>query len=100
MEVKSPKRGYIASLDALKIGTASQHIGAGRLAKDDEIDLSAGIILDRKCGEKAAKGEVLARLYGKDIKRLEAASQEVLGAYGFSSEEPEERTLIKGVLGL
>lgn len=100
VEVKSPKRGYIASLDALKIGTASQHIGAGRLAKDDEIDLSAGIILDRKCGEKAAKGEVLARLYGKDIKKLEEASQEVLGAYGFNKAEPEERTLIKDVLGL
>ena len=100
MEVKSPKKGYITSLDALKIGTASQHIGAGRLTKDDAIDLSAGIILDRKCGEKAAKGDVLARLYGKDIKKLEEASQEVLGAYGFNKAEPEERTLIKDVLGL
>ena len=100
MEVKSPVSGYVISLDALKIGTASQHIGAGRLKKDDVIDLSAGIMLEKKCGEKVENGDVLARLYGRDRERLEEASQEVLGAYGFSSEEPEEKALIKDVLGL
>ncbi|MBR3146718.1 MAG: pyrimidine-nucleoside phosphorylase [Eubacterium sp.] len=100
MEVKSPVNGYVMSLDALKIGTVSQHIGAGRLKKDDVIDLSAGIILEKKCGERVENGDVLARLYGRDRGRLDEASREVLGAYGFSSEEPEEKALIKDVLGL
>lgn len=99
-EVKAPQDGFVAELDALAIGTASQHIGAGRLKKDDEIDLSAGIILEKKYGDFVKCGDVLARLYGKDEIKLETAAVEVLRAYGFRDEEPEERSLIKDVLGL
>lgn len=100
VEVKAPREGYVESLDALSIGTASQHIGAGRLKKDDVIDLSAGIVLEKKCGEHACEGDVLARLYGKDEERLEKAREEVLGAYGFAESRPEDRTLIKDVFGI
>ena len=100
VEVKAPCEGYVESLNALSIGTASQHIGAGRLRKDDVIDLSAGIVLEKKCGEHAEEGDVLARLYGKDEESLEKAKDEVLGAYGFTEYRPEDRTLIKDVFGI
>ena len=100
VEVKSPQGGYVSSLDALSIGTASQHIGAGRLKKDDVIDLSAGVVLLKKCGEYAEEGEVIAKLYGKDEDKVSKAAEEVLDAYGFTESCPEDRTLIKAVLGI
>ena len=100
VEVRSTEDGYVESLDALSIGTASQRLGAGRLRKDDVIDLSAGIVLDKKTGEHVMKGDVLAKLYGKDEKKLSEAADEVRGAYSIAGSKPEERTLIKDVLGL
>lgn len=100
VEVKARRGGYVSKLDALMIGTASQHIGAGRLTKDDAIDLSAGIVLEKKVGDQIGKGDVLAKLYGKDPGKLEQASVEVLGSYRFAEDKPEECTLIKDILGI
>ncbi len=100
MEVKAGRGGFVHGVDALAIGTASQHIGAGRLAKDDVIDLSAGIYLDKKRGEKVSEGETVARLYGKDGLSLSEACGTVLSAYDIRDGQPEDKPLIKDVLGL
>ena len=100
MEVKAGCGGFVHGVDALAIGTASQHIGAGRLAKDDVIDLSAGIYLDKKRGEKVSEGGTVARLYGKDELSLREACGTVLSAYDIRDGQPEDKPLIKDVLGL
>ena len=40
--------GYITSMNAEKIGIASVMLGAGRESKEDSIDLSAGIVMNKK----------------------------------------------------
>ncbi len=45
MEIKADTAGFISALDCEKIGTAAAVLGAGRLKKDDNIVLSAGIKL-------------------------------------------------------
>ena len=55
--------GYVKSLDALTIGVSSMKLGGGRETLEDVIDMSAGIILNKKVGDKVAKGELLATLY-------------------------------------
>ena len=42
-------------------------LGAGRVKKDDKIDYSAGIILDKISGDYVKKGDVICKLYGKKI---------------------------------
>ena len=98
--VKAGRCGFVGGLDALTIGTASQHIGAGRLKKDDEIDLSAGIVLSKKCGDQVEAGDTLAVLYGRSEKALDEAAAEVEKAYSITEARPEDRSLIKTVLGL
>ena len=62
-EVISDEEGYIEQIDAMTIGVASQHTGAGRAKKEDSIDPGAGIVLEVKTGDKVNKGDRLALIY-------------------------------------
>ncbi len=57
--VKASKPGYIKHIVALEIGESAMRLGAGRETFDDVIDMSAGIVLNKKVGDKVAKGDVL-----------------------------------------
>lgn len=59
VEVKAPKDGYIKRIVALEIGESAMRLGAGRETFDDVIDMSAGIVLRKKVGDKVAKGDTL-----------------------------------------
>ncbi|MBR4377419.1 MAG: pyrimidine-nucleoside phosphorylase [Bacilli bacterium] len=59
VEVKAPKPGYIKHIVALEIGESAMRLGAGRETFDDVIDMSAGIVLNKKVGDKVKKGDTL-----------------------------------------
>ena len=63
LPIYADKAGYVKSLDALTIGVSSMRLGGGRETLDDVIDMSAGIMLNKKVGYKVEKGELLATLY-------------------------------------
>ena len=63
VEVKAPKDGYIKRIVALEIGESAMRLGAGRETFDDVIDMSAGIVLSKKVGDKVKKGEVLCTVH-------------------------------------
>ena len=66
--VYAEKDGYVKSLNALTIGVSSMKLGGGRETLDDVIDMSAGIMLNKKVGDQVKKGELLATLYTNKAK--------------------------------
>ncbi len=100
MELTAAEAGYITAIHAKTIGLASQHTGAGRQAKEDSVDLAAGIYLHKKVGDKVAKGEVLASLYGGSKAKVSAAVKEAAKAFVIEKEKPETGALVKEILGL
>jgi pyrimidine-nucleoside phosphorylase len=98
-EVASPRGGYVTSINAEDIGTASNMIGAGRDKKEDSIDPAVGIILEVKTGEKVDAGSVLCRLYYTKEDRVDEAAEMVEDAFRISGQKPEERELILEVVG-
>ena len=90
-EIIAPTDGYISFINALEIGKISRKLGAGRLTKDDEIDLTVGIILNHKVGEYVKKGEVLATILYNEKK---ITDEEILSCYEFHSEKVENSKLI------
>jgi pyrimidine-nucleoside phosphorylase len=98
-EINSPRAGYVSSIDAEDIGTASNMIGAGRDKKEDAIDPAVGIILEVKTGEKVDAGSVLCRLYYTKEDRVDEAADMVEDAFRISSQKPDERELILEVVG-
>ena len=96
--ITAPKTGYIAHIPSEEVGLAAMTAGGGRETKDSVIDLSAGIVLNKKVGDFVKENEPLARLYANDKVKLEAAKNRLAGAYSFSEEPVPARPLIHGVI--
>jgi len=62
-EIKSDKEGYLTSLSSLELARLSMNLGAGRQTKEDNIDYSAGIIINKKINEKINVGDTVLTLY-------------------------------------
>lgn len=96
--VTAPKTGFIQSIRAEGVGTAAMLLGAGRMQKNDFIDLSAGIVLHKKAGEKIKIGEKLATLHTNNEVRIAEAEENLLAACSFSFIKPKRKPLILGTL--
>ena len=100
VEVTSPSAGFTQKIKARLVGVASQHAGAGRATKDDAIDMTAGIYLDKKVGDAVLEGERLATVYGNDEGKAASAAEELLSAYRIGDAPPQRKELIKEIIGL
>lgn len=79
-EVKAEADGYISAMNTEEIGLTSLVLGGGRETKESEIDLTVGIVFEKKIGAKVSSGDTIAVLNANDkeklavaIKRLQAA---------------------------
>ncbi len=94
-EIKSTGAGYVASMDAFRIGMASVKLGGGRMKVGDAVDPVVGISLLKKVGDKVSRGDVLALVRANDGDAARTAAEEVLSSYRFSSKQTYRGTLIK-----
>lgn len=97
-DVLAERDGFIAEMAAQEIGRASQHLGAGRLRKEDEIDFTAGIRMHVRIGDSVQEGDVLATLYGADSRRLEEAEIIMEAAIRISAEPATPPKLIRKII--
>lgn len=97
-DVLAGRTGFIAETDTREIGRASQHLGAGRLRKEDEIDFTAGIRMHVRIGDFVKEGDVLATLYGADSRRLEEAETILEAAIRISAEPTAPPKLIQKII--
>ncbi len=61
--LKAKSSGVIEKINALELGKLSVSLGAGRISKEDSIDASVGIKLNKLLGEEVKKGDILATIY-------------------------------------
>ena len=93
-DIISEKDCYISSMNAEEIGISSVILGAGREKKEDTIDFSAGIVLNKKSGDKVAKGDIIATLYTNNENAIKSAKEKFLSAIEFSDKKPQDIPLI------
>ncbi len=84
---------YIEAIDAEEIGIASVMLGAGRQKKEDNIDHSVGIILNKKVGDELHSGDLIATVYANG-KNTNEALKRILDAYTLTSEVVEKPKVI------
>lgn len=97
-DVIADRDGYIGEIEAKAIGLASQHSGAGRAKKEDQIDLSAGILLLKKVGDTVKTGDILATVYGRDSEKVMKGAEEAGRAFEVVEDRPEKEALIKKII--
>lgn len=97
-DVYTDKEGYITKINTDEIGMAAMMLGGGRETKESIIDLSVGIILNKKLGDKVDHGTPLASIHANDINKLDAARKRLLGALTIEDKKAEVPKRIYGIV--
>lgn len=97
-DVLSQRDGYVTKIITDEIGMTSLVLGGGRETKDSTIDLSVGIKIHKKLGDKVLAGDSLATLYGNDRVKVNAAKERLFGAYSIDTAKPAPHKYIYGIV--
>ena len=99
IEIRASQSGYVTSLNALEIGVSSMKLGGGRETLDDVIDMSAGILLNKKVGDHVDKGELLATLHtNKEPEEYKPIADDVKKAFVIVSEKVTPMPVIREII--
>ncbi|MEI8377442.1 MAG: thymidine phosphorylase [bacterium] len=97
IEVKAEKSGFVKVADAMTLAKAAKILGAGRDTKEDAIDYSVGIVLNKKISDKVEKDEVLAILHS-NTENISEVEQMVQNAYEISENPVQKEPLIYKII--
>ena len=98
LPVISNKTGYIKSLNAEKVGRISGSLGAGRIRKEDNIDMAVGVILKKKISDFVEEGEVVAYIHANNEELGKQKVEELLNVYEIIEEKVEKPNCIIDVI--
>lgn len=93
--VISRNGGYVSRILAEEVGVACMALGGGRETKESRIDLSVGILLEKKNGDAVCPGDTLAVIYGNDPHKTAAAKEKVLNAYEIKTSPVKKEPVVK-----
>ena len=98
VEALSRKAGYVKRMDAHGVGIVSMHLGGGRETKEDDIDLSVGVVLHKKVGDYVALGESLGTIHARTEETAAEAVMLLRACYTLSEAPCVRAPFIKGVV--
>jgi len=98
MEVPSEVSGFLSHMECEKIGLISMHLGGGRAKKEDTIDLSVGLVLHKKVGDRVEKGESLATIHASTEEKAQEAAALLRACCTFSDSPVERPAFIKAII--
>lgn len=96
-ELKATRDGFISSIDSFEVGMASLELGAGRRAITDEIDPTAGIVFEKKTGDKILKGETILKAFTNKLTMIDEVSAQLFGAISITDEQPVVQPLVSHI---
>jgi len=84
--VRAVERMRIVSIDSEEIGMTSLMLGAGRVSKDEAIDMSAGIVMHCRAGDVVGADDPIMTLYSTVCSDFSDAAVRALNAVKTSGE--------------
>src|SRR5690606_19109143 len=97
IEVQAKKSGTIKTIIADQLGTAAMLLGAGRATKESVIDLAAGLLLNKKVGDRVSKGEPLLTIHS-NVEDVSSVIELIENSIVISDEDIEAPKLIYGTI--
>ena len=89
--------GYIQEMNAEDIGKLACFLGAGRIKKEDDIDFSVGIILNKKVADEVKQNDILAYIHANDKEKLEEAKHQLEKIIKIEKGKKEKINTIFGI---
>lgn len=97
-DVTCDEAGYVAKIQTEEIGRISLLLGGGRETKESAIDLTVGLVLNKKRGDEVQKGDVLATIHANDKEKLKEAKERLRKAYKVVKEEVDKEAIVKKII--
>ena len=97
-EVRSPESGWVKHIEADEVGLVSMHLGGGRVTKESVIDLSVGVILNKKVADRVELDESLGVIHAQTMEKAQEAAQLLRNCYTIVDEPVEKSKFIKGIV--
>ncbi|MEG0036400.1 MAG: pyrimidine-nucleoside phosphorylase, partial [Oscillospiraceae bacterium] len=97
-ELRSKKSGFVKALHADGIGRACITLGGGRETKDSIIDLSVGVVLNKKVGDYVNQNDCLAVIHSSSLEAAEKVKDIIINCYELNNITSEKQKFIKGII--
>lgn len=88
--------GYVAAVDAARLGRIVVGLGGGRARKEDDIDPRVGLIVQKRVGQPVAAGDTLALIHAAAPEEAAAVLSDVTQAYHIQAEPAPPPPLLLG----
>ena len=98
MPFTAKQSGFIAAIDAERIGRAVLALDAGRERREDYVDHATGLVLAVKCGDSVQEGDILAYVHCRNERQYKAALPELAAAYTIGVEAVAIPELISAII--
>lgn len=96
--VYAENAGHVQKIQTEEIGRISLLLGGGRETKESDIDLTVGVVLGKKRGDKVQEGDALAMIHANDRDTLDIAKKRLENAYKISDAKVDGIKLIKNII--
>jgi pyrimidine-nucleoside phosphorylase len=97
-EFAGVESGYVAGIQAERVGWAAMALGAGRERVDDRVDPAVGFTVRKKVGDRVELGEALATIHYNRADGLPECRRWLEGAFQVSKTPPEAAPLVHKTL--
>ena len=98
LAVPSEVSGYLSHIECEKVGLISMHLGGGRATKESTIDLSVGLVLNKKVGDRVEKGESLGTIHASTMEKAQEAAELLRACCSFSDAPVQRPAFIKAIV--
>ena len=95
--IMAKQDGYIQEINAEEIGKVACGLGAGRVKKEDIIDYSVGVMLNKKVADKVSKGDILGYIHSNSKEKFEEAERKLEQIIKINENEIEKEPTIFGI---
>jgi pyrimidine-nucleoside phosphorylase len=97
-ELRSDTEGYVEAFDTRRVGMVATQLGAGRYRMDEPVDPKAGIVLEKKLGDRVGRNDVLAVLHTDRDGVLEASVVELSRCIHVGETMVSQRSCVRSLV--
>jgi pyrimidine-nucleoside phosphorylase len=97
--LRAPRGGYVAAMDAEKVGVASMLLGAGRRRAEDAVDHAVGVVVFAEVGQQVKEGDPVFGVLYRDDATLAAALPLLADGFTIGDALPPPAPLVLEELG-
>jgi thymidine phosphorylase len=98
-EVLAPRSGFVADVDALRVGVTAWRLGAGRARKEDPVSAGAGVLCLVREGDLVEAGQPLFELHADDEDHMARGRATIDSAVTISDDRTSIQPLLMERIG-